>query len=80
MVTPVPVVTGQVWLVDLDPTQGSEIQKTLPCVVVSPAEMHDHLRTVIVAPMTTGARSGVQNPGDFSGQIGPHLAEPDSHH
>jgi len=35
---------------------GSEIQKTRPCVVVSPPEMHDHLRTVTVAPMTTGSR------------------------
>jgi len=35
---------------------GSEIQKTRPCVVVSPAEMNAHLRTVIVAPMTTGSR------------------------
>jgi mRNA interferase MazF len=44
---------GEVWLVNLDPTMGSEIRKTRPCVVVSPAEMHDYLRTVIVAPMTT---------------------------
>lgn len=44
---------GEVWLVALDPTLGSEIQKTRPCVVVSPPEMHDHLRTVIVAPMTS---------------------------
>jgi mRNA interferase MazF len=42
--------------VDLDPTVGSEIQKTRPCVVISPPEMHDHLRTAIVAPMTTGSR------------------------
>ena len=35
---------------------GSEIQKTRPCVVISPAEMHDYLRTVIVAPMTTGSQ------------------------
>ena len=44
---------GEVWLVNLDPTVGSEIRKIRPCVVVSPAEMHDHLKTVIVAPMTT---------------------------
>ena len=44
---------GDIWLVDLDPTVGSEIRKTRPCVVVSPSEMHDHLRTVTVAPMTT---------------------------
>lgn len=48
---------GDVWLVALDPTQGSEIRKTRPCVIVSPAELIDHLRTVIVAPMTTGSRS-----------------------
>jgi mRNA interferase MazF len=48
---------GEIWLVDLDPTLGSEIRKTRPCVVVSPGEMHDHLRTVIVAPMTTGSRA-----------------------
>jgi mRNA interferase MazF len=43
--------------VNLDPTVGSEIRKTRPCVVVCPAEMHDHLRTVIVAPMTTKSRT-----------------------
>jgi mRNA interferase MazF len=48
--------TGEVWLVQLDPTIGGEIQKTRPCVLISPAEMHSHLRTVIVAPMTTGSR------------------------
>ena len=47
---------GEIWLVNLDPTVGSEIKKTRPWVVVSPDEMHDHLRTVIVAPMTTGSR------------------------
>ena len=47
---------GDIWLAALDPTLGSEIRKPRPCVVVSPSEMHDHLRTVIVAPMTTGAR------------------------
>ena len=46
----------QVWLVTLDPTQGSEIQKTRPCLVISPDEMNQHLRTVIVAPMTTVTR------------------------
>ena len=47
---------GDVWLATLDPTVGSEIRKTRPCVVVSPPEIHDHLRTVTVAPMTTGSR------------------------
>jgi mRNA interferase MazF len=50
------VTRGEVWRVALDPTVGSEIQKTRPCVIISPPEMHDYLRTVIVAPMTTGAR------------------------
>jgi mRNA interferase MazF len=44
---------GEIWLVNLDPTVGSEIQKSRPCVVVSPAELNDALRTVIVAPMTS---------------------------
>lgn len=47
---------GEIWLVNLDPTVGSEIRKRRPCVVVSPAEMHDHLRTVLIAPMTTASR------------------------
>ena len=43
----------EVYLVNLDPTVGSEIRKTRPCVVVSPDELNRYLRTVIVAPMTT---------------------------
>lgn len=43
-------------LVNLDPTVGSEIQKTRPCVVVSPNEMNHYLSTIIVAPMTTTSR------------------------
>ena len=50
------MIRGEIWLVNLDPTVGSEIRKTRPCVVVSPAEMHDHLRTLIVAPMSTKSR------------------------
>jgi mRNA interferase MazF len=46
----------EVWLVSLDPTQGSEIQKTRPCLVVSPNEANEYLRTVIIAPMTTTER------------------------
>jgi mRNA interferase MazF len=45
---------GDVFLVNLDPTQGGEIRKTRPCVVLSPDELNSHLRTYIVAPMTTG--------------------------
>ena len=48
--------TGDIWLAQLDPTMGSEIQKTRPCVVISPNDMNAHLRTVIVAPMTTGSQ------------------------
>lgn len=42
-----------VFLITLDPTRGSEICKTRPCLVISPDEMNDHIRTVIIAPMTT---------------------------
>ena len=48
---------GDVHLIRLDPTLGSEIQKTRPCVIVSPDELNAHLRTVIVAPLTTGGRA-----------------------
>ncbi|MBI5676402.1 MAG: type II toxin-antitoxin system PemK/MazF family toxin [Nitrospirae bacterium] len=42
-----------VYLINLDPTIGSEIKKTRPCVVISPDEMNRHLSTVIIAPLTT---------------------------
>jgi len=45
---------GDVFLVSLDPTTGREIQKTRPCLVVSPDELNSHLSTYLVAPMTTG--------------------------
>lgn len=45
-----------VYLVNLDPTVGSEIQKTRPCVVVSPDEMNRHIATMMIAPMTTKGR------------------------
>ena len=44
---------GEIWLVNLDPTVGSEIKKSRPCVVMSPSELNDNLRTVMVAPMTS---------------------------
>jgi mRNA interferase MazF len=47
----------EVYLVNLEPTFGAEIQKTRPCVIVSPDEMNDHLQTVIIAPMTTKTRN-----------------------
>lgn len=53
----VPPARGEVYLIDLDPTRGSEIRKTRPCLVVSPDELNQHLRTVIVAPMTTGGQA-----------------------
>jgi mRNA interferase MazF len=46
-----------VFLVNLDPTVGSEIQKTRPCVVISPDEMNRNIATVIIAPMTTKGRT-----------------------
>ncbi|MCL4688933.1 MAG: type II toxin-antitoxin system PemK/MazF family toxin [Burkholderiales bacterium] len=62
---------GEIWLVNLDPTVGSEIRKSRPCLVVSPPEMHDHLRTVIVASMTTGARPApFRVPITFGGKKG----------
>ena len=51
------IARGDVHLVRLDPTFGSEIRKTRPCIVISPDELNQHLRTVIVAPMTTGGHA-----------------------
>jgi mRNA interferase MazF len=48
---------GEVWLVALDPTKGSETRKTRPCLVVSPDEMNQHIATVIVVPLTTRVRA-----------------------
>ena len=45
-----------VYLVNLDPTIGSEIQKTRPCLVISPDEMNRNIRTVIIAPMTSAQK------------------------
>lgn len=66
-----PIGRGQVHLVRLDPTLGSEIQKTRPCVIVSPDDLNDHLWTVIVAPMTTGGRAYPWRPRcRFQGRAG----------
>jgi mRNA interferase MazF len=46
-----------VYLINLDPTVGSEIQKTRPCLVISPDEMNRFIKTVIIAPMTTKGTS-----------------------
>lgn len=47
----------QIFLVNLDPTIGSEIKKTRPCVVISPDEMNNYLRTIVIAPMTTSSKN-----------------------
>ena len=54
LVTDDHVSRGDIFLVELNPTRGSEIRKTRPCVVVSPDELNAHLRSFIVAPLTTG--------------------------
>src|SRR5215831_18161558 len=65
------LIRGEVWLAAVDPTAGSEIRKTRPCIIVSPPEMHDYLRTVIVAPMTTGNRPApFRIPVSFAGKNG----------
>jgi len=62
---------GQVWLVHLDPTQGSEIRKSRPCVIISPDEMNPHLNTVLIAPLTTGNRPAPYRIDiDFQGKSG----------
>ena len=61
----------EVYLVRLDPAQGSEIQKTRPCAVVSPDQMNRHIQTVIVAPMTTkGKKYPTRVVCDFDGKQG----------
>jgi len=65
------VPSGDVFLVSLDSTRGGEIQKTCPCVVVSPDELNAHLRTFIVAPLTTGTHSyPFRVPCRFEGRAG----------
>lgn len=61
----------EVHLVELDPTVGSEIRKTRPCLVISPDEMNRHLRTHIVAPMTSCGRDyPTRVPCRFKGKAG----------
>ena len=62
---------GDVFLVSLDPARDDEIQKTRPCVVVSPDELNAYLRTFIVAPLTTGGHSyPFRVPCKFEGRSG----------
>ncbi|HWR21406.1 MAG TPA: type II toxin-antitoxin system PemK/MazF family toxin [Verrucomicrobiae bacterium] len=61
----------EVYLVNLDPTVGHEIKRVRPCLVVSPDEMNHHIRTVIVAPMTTKGRAyPTRVPCRFKGKTG----------
>ena len=70
------ITRGEVWLAALDPTIGSEIQKTRPCLIVSPPEMNDRLPTIIAAPMTTGSRPAPSRiPVRFQGRSGVILLE-----
>ncbi|MEG9531108.1 type II toxin-antitoxin system PemK/MazF family toxin [Mannheimia indoligenes] len=70
------MVRGDIYLVNLDPTVGSEIQKTRPCVIISPPEIHDYLRSALIAPMTTGSRPApFRIPIDFQGKSGLILPE-----
>ncbi len=62
---------GEVFLVELSPTRGGEIRKTRPCVVVSPDELNEHLRTFIIAPLTTGGHQyPFRIPCRFAGKAG----------
>ena len=60
-----------VYLLDINPTRGSEIRKTRPCVIISPDEMNDFIKTVIIAPMTTkGQLYPTRVSCDFQGKKG----------
>ncbi len=71
LVSDVSVARGDVFLVALNPTRGQEIQKTRPCVVVSPDELNAHRGTFIVAPLTSGSRRyPFRIPCSFDGKDG----------
>ena len=62
---------GEVFLIDLNPTRGGEIRKARPCAIVSPDELNAHVRTFIVAPLTTGGhRYPFRIPCKFAGRSG----------
>jgi mRNA interferase MazF len=76
MVTDEYVSRGDIFLVALNPTRGSEIKKTRPCVVVSPDELNAHLRTFMVAPLTTGGHPyPFRVPCRFEGKNGHVVAD-----
>jgi mRNA interferase MazF len=67
---------GEIWLARLDPTEGREIRKTRPCLIVSPSDIHDHLPLVIAAPLTTGSGPAPYRiPVRFAGREGLVLQE-----
>lgn len=67
---------GEVWLTTLDPTVGTEIQKTRPTLVVSPDDLNEHLRVVTIVPMTSGSQPApFRLPLDFAGKNGLLLLE-----
>jgi len=62
---------GAIWLVNLDPTVGSEIRKSRPCLIISPEDINAHLRTLIVAPMTSkGFAASFRTPITHAGTRG----------
>ena len=71
MVAEDPVRRGDVYFVNLNPTRGREIRKVRPCVIVSPDELNTHLRTFIVAPLTSGKHAyPFRVPCRFQGKSG----------
>ena len=67
---------GDVWLINPDPTVGREIQKTRPCVVLSPPEINEHLSVMLVAPLTSGSRPApFRVSTTFAGKAGLMLLE-----
>ncbi|HEV7346372.1 MAG TPA: type II toxin-antitoxin system PemK/MazF family toxin [Devosia sp.] len=67
---------GEVWLAALDPTVGSEIQKTRPVLVVSPNDLNEYLRVVTIVPLTSGSHPApFRRPVNFGGRDGLLLLE-----
>jgi mRNA interferase MazF len=71
MVKPRPILRGEIWLSGLDPTVGREIQKTRPCLIVSPDSMNRFLGTVTAVPLNSGSRAaGFRVPVAFKATSG----------
>ena len=70
------VTRGDVFVVELDPTVGSEIRKQRPCLVVSPDELNEHLRTVVVVPLSShGGQASFRVPSQFRGTQGNFMVD-----